>query len=290
MKDHIVSLICCVLFASFCIFAVGCSSMGSCRVNPDELVFHYAWEGDIDESGLAEPSGLVYHPGQGLLFAVGDEGHIARMRRDGSEPQKKILREGADLEGITVNPLTGLLYVAVEGEEKVLEVEPDSLDVVREFQLDRDFRGETVFQPGGNGTEGITFRPDESHAEGGTFYVTNQSFGGEEDSFIMEVELPLVSGGETGRNLHMIEPGVIDLSALYVGPGAGALLVVSDATNSLYRVNEAGEVVDGWAFVGNDQEGLTLGPDGYMYIAQDSGGIIKVWPTTLLGPKGEEGD
>ncbi len=287
MKVDLLSVICCVLLGSFCICAVGCSTAGGRCVDPDELVFHYAWVGDIDESHLREPSGLVYHPGQGMLFAVGDEGHIARMRRDGSEPQKKILRDGADLEGITVNPSTGLLYVAVEGEEKVLEVDPDSLEVLREFQLDRDFRGETVFKPGGNGTEGITFRPDESHPEGGTFYVTNQSFGGDEQSFIMEVELPLESGGETGRNLRMIKPGVIDLSALYVGPDTSGLLVVSDATNSIYRLNDEGDVVDGWSFVGNDQEGLTLGPRGYMYIAQDSGGIIKVWPRTLLGPKEE---
>ncbi|MEF8787754.1 MAG: esterase-like activity of phytase family protein [Planctomycetota bacterium] len=259
-------------------------------MDPDELVFHYAWEGNIDQSGLAEPSGLVYHPAREALFAVGDEGHIAHMQTDGSDHEVQVLQDGADLEGITLNPASGLLYVAVEGQEKVLEVDPDSLEIVRKFQIDREFRGETVFKPEGNGTEGITFRPDESHPEGGTFYVTNQSFGGDEESFIMEVELPLESGGQTGRNLRMIKPGVIDLSALYRGPGVSSMLVVSDATNSIYRLNDEGEVVDGWAFVGNDQEGLALGPDGYMYIAQDSGGIIKVWPKTLRGPKDEQGE
>ena len=290
MRRGVSSLIACVLIAGLSFFAVGCASSGGRNVDPDELIFHYVWEGDIDNAGFTEPSGIIYHPDREVLFAIGDEGHVMRLKTDGSEPQVEILSEGSDLEGITVNPATGLLYVAVEGKEKVLEVDPESLEVLRSFQIDRDFKGHTVFKPPGNGTEGITFRPDPAHPEGGTFFVTNQSFGGDEKSFIMEVELPLESGGDTGENLRMIEPGVIDLSALYWGPRAGSLLVVSDATNSLYRLNEEGDVIDGWSFVGNDQEGLTLGPDGYMYIAQDCGGIIKVWPKTLLGPQEEDGE
>jgi len=31
-----------------------------------------------------------------------------------------------------------------------------------------------------------------------------------------------------------------------------------------------------FAFLGNDQEGLVRDDEGYLYIAQDSGGIIKI--------------
>ena len=285
MKNRLFFLMVCTCVAVAFMLTAGCACSDH-RSHPTDIVFHYGWEGDIDNAGMREPSGIVYHPGREALIAVGDEGHIARLNTDGSEQQIQVLRKKADLEGITVNPATGLLYVALEGKDRVLEVDPDSMEVVREFQIDRNFKGETVFEPGGNGMEAITFRPDDSHPEGGTFFVTNQGLTGERP-FIMEVELPLKSGGEAAKNLRMIEPGVMDLSALYWGPRAGSLLVMSDATNSLYRLNEDGDVLEGWSLTGQAQEGITLGPEGYMYIAQDTGGIIKIWPETLLGPRQE---
>lgn len=287
MKNRLFFLMVCTCIAAAFVLTAGCASSDDTGVNPADIVFHYGWEGNIDKSDLTEPSGIVYHPGRDALYAVGDEGDIARMKTDGTEHEVRLLRPKADLEGITVNPATGLLYAVIEGKEKILEVYPDSMKVKREFQVERTFEGKTVFEPGGNGTEGVTFRPDESHPEGGTFYMTNQSFSAGEASFIAEVEVPLKSGGDTAQIRRLIHPGVSDLAALYLGPHTESLLVVSDGTNSIYRIDDGGRVISGRAFVGNDQEGLTLGPEGYMYIAQDCGGIIKVWPKTLLGPQEE---
>ncbi len=39
--------------------------------------------------------------------------------------QKRIC--DADFEGITCDPATGLLYIAVEGEEKIIEMDPGDL-------------------------------------------------------------------------------------------------------------------------------------------------------------------
>jgi myo-inositol-hexaphosphate 3-phosphohydrolase len=37
----------------------------------------------------------------------------------------------------------------------------------------------------------------------------------------------------------------------------------------------AGEFLNSWAFPGDNQEGMAVDEEGFLYIAQDSGGIIK---------------
>jgi hypothetical protein len=73
--------------------------------------------GNIDKSNFPEPSGIVFHPLRETLFVVGDEGDLGEMKIDGTPLRKKHYPAETfrmDFEGITVNPLTGLLYVAVD--------------------------------------------------------------------------------------------------------------------------------------------------------------------------------
>ena len=84
---------------------------------PSEVVirFPYLWldepgfGGDIDQQDFTEPSGIVYHPIRKTLFVVGDEGEITEIQTDGTPLFIESLP--GDLEGITVAPETGLLYV-----------------------------------------------------------------------------------------------------------------------------------------------------------------------------------
>jgi len=39
---------------------------------------------------------------------------------------------------------------------------------------------------------------------------------------------------------------------------------------------KGGQILKQYAFIGDNQEGITLDDEGYLYIAQDSGGIIKI--------------
>ncbi|MFO7958301.1 MAG: SdiA-regulated domain-containing protein [Candidatus Brocadiia bacterium] len=243
----------------------------------------YEWMGDIEESGFNEPSGIVYDHDRGTLFVVGDEGDICEMTTDGKMLRQKVLERGRDLEGLARVPETGLLYVAVEGEEKVLEVPPDDLSIMREFQLPRNWDGVELFKPGGNGVEAICFVPDPAHPQGGTFFVSNQSFTrepGGEKSLIVRVGLPLrpTDATEPVRILHWFDPGIIDISALTYLPSSGHLLAVSDAANVLMEFTTDGRLLREFAFTGANQEGLTLDENGLMYVAQDSGGVIKIRP------------
>ena len=74
------------------------------------------------------------------------------MKTDGKVLRTTRLRHN-DLEGITHDPSSGLLYVAVEGAEDILELDPDTLAVLRTFSIPRKLNGKTVLKKGGGGIE-----------------------------------------------------------------------------------------------------------------------------------------
>ncbi len=255
---------------------------------PDELrvVFPCEWVGMIVEpKAVREPSGIVYHPGRKTLFVVGDEGDIHEITTEGKiVQQKRRKREQGrrDYEGIAVNPVTGLLYVAVEGEERIVEIDPEALETRREFQVERTFEGKTVMKPGGQGIEGIAFVPDAKHPEGGTFLVSNQSFAlddSAEPSAVLQVQAPLVSSTDKlapARIVRCFYMKIIDLSGLHYDAQRDRLYAVSDATNTFWELSRDGRVLRGYALPGKTQEGITLDGEGYVYIAQDEGGVVKI--------------
>lgn len=233
--------------------------------------------GDIEKTGFAEPSDIVFHAKRGTLFMVGDGGDVAEMKTDGTILKAKRVRRG-DFEGITYDPATGLIYVGVEGEEKILELDPDRLEVLREFSIPRQFQGKTVMKAGGQGIEALAFLPDPKHPHGGTFLVANQCFDLkliEDGSAIFELLVPLKGKGEV-EILRMLPMSITDLAAICPDPQTGKLLVVSDNTDTLLEMTVAGKVERAWNLPGSNQEGLALDKDGFLYIAQDSGGVLKL--------------
>ena len=269
-----------VLLALLTVLAAVGASAGA-QSDPRAFAFPQGeYVGDIDQVGFGEPSGIVFHPARGTLFVVGDEGDVCEIETDGKLIKQAHIRD-ADFEGVTCDPATGLLYVVIEGEERILEIRPDDLAVLREFDIERTFGGQMLLKPGGQGVEAITFRPDAEHPQGGTFYIGNQSFeaDSEEDpSVICEVEVPLRASDPTpapARIVRQFSLGIADLAALHYDATSNHLYVVSDTNNMLIEVTCAGEAVACWAFPGDNQEGLTIDPKGFVYVAQDSGGIIK---------------
>ena len=253
----------------------------SAAIGPPDFLFPYQWVGNIDQIDLNEPSGIVLHPSRGTLFVVGDNGDICEIRRDGTLVKEKHLAK-ADFEGITCDPSTGLLYIAVEGDEKIIEVDPEDFAIAREWPIARTFQGKALLKAGDSGLEGIAFAPDPGHPHGGTFYVVNQGFdlaATEDISAIFEVEVPLRSSAPkdpTAKIVKYFAIGIIDLAGLWYDSATDRLLVVSDATNAFFEVARTGAILKSYAFPGANQEGIALDPEGFLYIAQDSGGIIKI--------------
>ena len=253
------------------------SILVGCAVIP----FPYEWIGNIDQVNFREPSGITFHPGRGTLFIVGDEGDVCEIQTDGTlVKQKRVL--DADFEGITCNPLSGLLYIVMEGEAKIIEVDPKNFRILREFSINRVFQGAVVLKPGGHGIEAIAFVPDSNHPEGGTFYITNQCLdlnNKEDPSAIFELEVPLRSsshGDNRAKIVKYLPFSAIDLSALHYDEKSGHLYVMSDTTNTLFEITTEGKILKTYAFPGDNQQGIAVDTRGFIYIAQDSGGIIKI--------------
>ncbi len=232
---------------------------------------------NIDQQRFVEPSGICFHPLRKTLFIVSDEGEIAEIKTDGIPVFN--LKIPGDLEGITVNPQSGLLYIVKEGDDVILEFDPDKREVRRIFPINREFQGNPNFlqkQKGyDQGIESISFVSDKDHPEGGTFYAGNQW----DPPFIIEILVPLRSSrAETAeaRIIRVLPFKMDDPGGMYYDSKTGHLNVVSDAYNILVEITLEGKLVREYAFLGDNQEGIAKDDEGYLYIAQGLGGIIKV--------------
>ena len=241
----------------------------------------YNWIGNISKAQIAEPSGITYHPTRRSLFLADDSGSVHEVSLEGRLIQSKGLNE-RDIEGITVDPSTGLLYAAVEDDEVILELEPENLAIQRQFRINRDFKGEQLLRKGGMGIEAIAFVPDASHPEGGTFWVGNQSFSlkaKDEPSVVCEVVVPLRSTTAKmadGTIIRAYKMNFIDISGLAYDAQGDYLVLISDTTNLLVELKREGTILRQYLLPGDEQEGIVLDGLGYMYVAQENGKIIKL--------------
>lgn len=226
---------------------------------------------------LKEPSGIVFHPQLQSLFVAGDRGHLIQLGLNGEKIRQEKLEDGASFEGITLNPATGLLYLALEGHDQIYEVDPTSFEILRQIPIDRDFEGNQLFAPGGSGLEGITFVPGD---DSDSFYLTNQSdeLSGPDPSIIFEAKIDETQSPPVAKIVRYFSPNVTDLSGLFFNPNTQELMVLSDTNNLLMVMNMVGQVQRAFALPGETQEGVTLDNNGVLYIAQDSGSVIKYQP------------
>jgi len=257
----------------------GCTMMGKQKTGA-EACFPYGSIDRIEKLNLEEPSGIVYHHERRSLFIVGDQGDICEVEKDGSLIKKKRIRN-ADFEGITYNPSSGLLYIVIEGEEKIIESDPTDFRLLREYAIDRTFKKSTVLKAGGHGVEAITFIPNSNHPEGGTFLIANQGFDlkdTEDPSAVFEVCVPLKSKptGGRARIIRSISLHALDLSGLSYDRVNGSVYAISGFCNMLFALSQEGIIRTTCTIPGENQEGIAVDDRGVLYIAQDSGGIIRV--------------
>lgn len=245
--------------------------------------FPYRWldvqgyGGDIDKQGIQEPSGISYHPTRKTLFVVSDEGDLFEIETDGSPVHE--WRIPGDLEAVTIDPSSGLVYIVVEGDDIILEFDPDLQKIIRRFPISREYQGNPFFlqKSAGydNGVESIAFVPDDKHPEGGTFFIGNQW----DPPAIAELLVPLRTCKEFSAEAKIIRVlpfKIDDPAAMFYDPVKRRLNIVSDADNILVELTLDGRLAAEYAFLADNQEGITWDEDRNLYIAQDNGGIIKV--------------
>lgn len=221
-----------------------------------------------------EPSGIVYHAERNTFFAVGDEGDVVELGLDGE--LLRMVHLGGDLEGVTVDPASGSIYVLREGHEIIFELDPAVLKIERRFVVDRAFEDKPNFlKRGGDGLEGLTFVPDSSHPEGGRFFAVNQY----DPPVLVELHLALRSSDKAFETAKVIAAWTVDappLSDVVWDPASESFLVVSALSRKVHLVGRDGELRGVVKIPGFMPEGIAFFPDGRFAIAQDTGGVV-VW-------------
>lgn len=83
---------------------------------------------------VLEASGVAYHPQRKTLFVVSDKGQFVEMDLKFSVLQRFRLR--GDLEGVTIHPVTGGLFIVAENEAIVYEYGLSAGRVLRTIRID----------------------------------------------------------------------------------------------------------------------------------------------------------
>ncbi|MBI4411154.1 MAG: esterase-like activity of phytase family protein [Deltaproteobacteria bacterium] len=222
-----------------------------------------------------EPSGAVWHSRLSKLFVVDDDGVVSSLDADGNNITN--WSYSADLEGITVaDPDSDFVYLGIENPDGIAEFDITTGAVTRTFNL-------TTWMTGAanSGLEALTFVPDSSSSEGGTFYAGHQ---GEGKIYVFELPIASSSTSTTVSFVTSFTPisGQTDISGLDYDETNDVLYAIYDAYNDLVAMETDGTILDSWTLPGNDQEGIALNPDECVwFIAEDEPTTQDVWRYSL---------
>lgn len=106
MKRNILSVLACIL-------SVVCYGKSTLPVMKDYVVY------DVD---VEELSGLCMSADGTMLLSCGDNGVVKTISFDGKTTE--VLLQNADMEGITLDPSTGDIYLAIEGRQEIFRMTP----------------------------------------------------------------------------------------------------------------------------------------------------------------------
>lgn len=216
---------------------------------------------------IPEASGICYSSLNQTLFVVQDEGKVVQIDTEGNIQRKEKLGK-YDLEGIACDDAHGRLYLAVEKKESVLVVDMKSLKVKKEVKIDRDFEGKRVIaKDDKHGIEGITLIDGE-------LYLSNQStkpYPNKDASIVFKID---GVKGKKAKITGIFDHGFIDVAGLDYHNGY--LYMVSDKEDMLVKYDIARhKTVQTYTLDEFAQEGIAFDDKGYVYFADDNGGIRK---------------
>jgi uncharacterized protein YjiK len=224
---------------------------------------------------VKEPSGITFHPGRGTLFVVGDSGDVAELTRDG-----KVLRRanvgGRGFEGVAIGPDGRLFAIEEKRPPKLYELDPDSLEITAEYEVDTKLHGERIIGNERNkSAEGLCYVPEQD-----AFYCVNQ-----QPPRLVKLQVPLDKKYGKAKAVE-----VLDLSAaverqasdVTYDPASGHFLVTESSSGEgsgwVYELTREGTRVRKMALPGKRAEGLALDGSGRAFIADDAGGVLCVGP------------
>jgi uncharacterized protein YjiK len=220
----------------------------------------------LQDTGVREPSGIVYHARLGHFFVVGDEGTLAELDETG-----KLLRTDSvkgNLEDVTVHTPSGRLVLISEKSSTLILFDPVKHEELRRWHVKpSELLGESRLDKN-HGFEGLAFKEEAGRSGGGVFYLVNQK------TPEMVVAIAFSLDAPTG-DLHPEIVGRWPIAeknvkaAMYV-PSLDRLLVLSDKRGVIVLAAD-GHVEHELALPAGQTEGMCLDDAGNLWIADDHG-------------------
>jgi uncharacterized protein YjiK len=221
----------------------------------------------VGQIGVKEPSGIVFHPGLGHLFVVGDEGTLAELDVQGQV--KHTAKIEPQIEDVTVHTPTGDLVMVSEKTSELILYDPVGHQERKRWRLDLPgLLGETPTEKN-QGFEGITFRPEPGRPGGGVFYLTHQRSPALVVGIAFDPASPVGVIGSGALVARWATPGYEDLTAISYVPSLDRFLVIADARERILVLRPDGSQEKRFPLPGEQQEGICFDDDGTLWIADD---------------------
>ena len=206
---------------------------------------------------VPEISGLCFTADGSALWAVGDNGYLAQVSFDGQTT--KFWSISGDMEGITIHPETGDLYIALEdGSQSVARVKaPD----YKSSDYEILFKITPASGYGNSGLEGITYYKDN------TLYIGSQTNANLFRYTLDGEQISVVS-------LKKVTPTIKEVGGLYYDPVTDWLWVTDSETHKLYVFD--GEVTHLLAtylvpYISNNESVCVDHERGCVWVGNDEG-------------------
>jgi uncharacterized protein YjiK len=219
----------------------------------------------IATPGVAEPSGIAFHPTLEKWFLVGDEGSLAELDAEGRVGRVDAVR--GNLEGIAVHGPSGTLLLVSEQASELIVWDPLKHRELRRIRLDRDgLLGRAAGDPN-NGFEGVAFL--EQGGGSGTLYLVHQRA----PALVVSATFDLAHVGDSigaeAVTARWPLAGRGDLTDATWSTDLRRLLVLADKKDRVLVLSADGHVEADVKVPGFQQEGIALGPDGSLWLADD---------------------
>lgn len=224
------------------------SSLGGDAVDRSSALYglRLATEHPVADA-VPEPSDLAFDPTTGTFWTVSDSaGTVCRIAPDGAVAGPDVDVKGVDLEGVTLDPVTGHLFAVDEGKSEIVEATRNG-EVVGRVSVPIKDRN--------SGLEGIAYDPVR-------------------DGFVLVKErnpAEILFVDRTGAITSRAEVKTEDLAAVTVSPDGASIFVVARFEEAVLELDRKGRRRNRLALNVPGVEGLAFDDRGRLFAVADLG-------------------
>ena len=217
---------------------------------------------------IPEASGICFSPKSETLFVVSDKGVLYEIAKKGKILQKHRIGK-YDLEGVACDDKHDRLLLVDEGKDNLLIINRHNFKLTKKLNIKRDYKGEMLLKKDKHhGLEGVTIYHDR-------VLLVNQSsvkYPDIDPSIIVQIDANASRAKVPIEKIY--NPHKKDIAGLCYHDNY--LYMVSDNKDNLIKYDLITQkVISKVKLPIFAQEGVAFDDEGYIYFADDDGGVFK---------------